>query len=71
MKKITRADAIRIFNGATEKDDPYWENVTSKFLDDPDDFDAELPTIEDVFAALGVTKEEYDAAMAEPEKGER
>ena len=66
-KHISRADAIRIFNAATDKDDPFWERQVEQFLDNPDDYDAPLPSVEDVFAALGVSRSEYIAATS-PDK---
>jgi len=68
MKEITRADAIRIFDRATDKDDPFWERLVEDFCDDSDDYDAPLPLITDVFEALGVTNAEYVAATRPPQR---
>ena len=68
MKEITRADAIRIFDSATDKDDPFWERQVERFLDNPDDYDAPLPSVADVFKALGVTETEYLAATRAPKE---
>lgn len=57
--KISRIDAIKIIDRATDRDDPYWENVTQPWYDEKKD---DLPTIYDVFAALGVTEAEYRKA---------
>lgn len=54
--KLTRIEAVRILDRATDKDDPFWEHVVEDHYDEGDD---NMPTIMDVLAALGVTKEEY------------
>tara|TARA_Y100000593_G_scaffold9465_1_gene17225 strand:+ start:203 stop:652 length:450 start_codon:yes stop_codon:yes gene_type:complete len=54
--EITRLDAIRIFDGATDKDDPFWENWVADWYDEDED---ELPSVYHFFEALGVMKEEY------------
>lgn len=56
---LTREDAIRLFDRATDRDDPFWEHLTDDFYDEATDT---LPTIDQVFEALGVTGEEYAAA---------
>ena len=63
MKPITREDAIRVFNDATDKEDPFWESLMEQFLEDSDDADAPLPSIGDVFIALGVSESEYRTAV--------
>ena len=60
MKIITREDAIKIMDKATDHDDPYWENLTDDWYDEVDDT---VPSMYDVMSALGVTKEEYDKAI--------
>lgn len=57
--KLTRIQAIRILDDATDKDDPFWEGVVQDFYDERADT---LPSIMDVFAALGVTEAEYREA---------
>ena len=63
---LTRLDAIRIIDNATDKDDPYWDQVVEDFYDEVAD---EWPSIYDVFAALGITKQEYLAALGYQEGG--
>jgi len=53
--KISRKDAIKIFCRATDKDDPYWDNLVEDHYDEEND---DWPTIYDVLEPLGVTKEE-------------
>lgn len=60
MKKVTRRDAIRILNEASDHDDPHWENVTQDWYDEADDT---LPSVVDVFAALGVPEEQFRKAV--------
>ena len=59
--KLTREDAIRIFDRATDKDDPFWEHVVEQFYDEANDT---MPDIYQVMEALGVGREEYHAAIA-------
>lgn len=54
--RLTRIEAVRILDCATDKDDPFWESVVQDFYDEKAD---NIPTIMDVLAVLGVTKEEY------------
>lgn len=56
---LSRIEAIRILDSATDKDDPFWENVVQDFYDEKADT---MPTVMDVLAALGVTKAEYKEA---------
>jgi len=58
-KKLTRIQAIALIDSATDKNDPYWENVVEHYYDEETDT---MPSIYHVFAALGVTKEEYMVA---------
>lgn len=60
MKEITRRDAIRILDRATDKDDPHWEWCVEDFYDYEND---EMPTIYHVFDALGITEQEYRDAF--------
>ncbi len=55
--KITRDDAIRIICMATDEADPYWSNLMSDFYDEKTDT---MPTIYEVLAPLGITKEEIN-----------
>lgn len=57
--ELSRAQAIRILNLATDKDDPFWEHLVSDFYDEAADT---MPTIMDVLATLGVTEAEYRQA---------
>lgn len=57
--KLSRIDAIKIIDRATDRDDPYWENVVEDWYDKKRD---DMPSIMDVFAALGVTETEYHKA---------
>lgn len=60
MKKVTRRDAIRILDMATDKDDPHWEWCVEDYYDEDTD---EWPSIYHVYAALGITEDEYRAAF--------
>ena len=55
MKKVTRLDAIKIFEQATNKAN-LWEDLMDDFYDETDD---SFPTLGHVLIALGVDKEEY------------
>lgn len=57
--KLTKAEAIRIIDLITDKDDPYWVDTVEDYYDEETD---SWPTIYQVFAALGITKEEYKKA---------
>jgi len=57
--KLTRLQAIEILDKATDQDDPFWEGVVEDYYDEDSDT---MPSIMDVFAALGVTKDEYTEA---------
>jgi len=61
MKKIniTREQSLKLIMRMTDRDDPYWENVTQDFYDEDTD---QLPTIYDVLEPLGFTKKEIDEA---------
>ena len=65
MKLITRSDAIRIFNNAVLKDDPFWENMVQDWYVEETDH---LPSVEEVFAAIGVSGEEYDNVTRSPKE---
>lgn len=54
--KLTRIEAVRILDRATDQDDPFWEHIVGDHYDEKED---NIPTIMDVLSALGVTKEEY------------
>lgn len=56
--KLTREDAIQLIDRVTDQDDPYWSNLVDDHYDEDTDT---MPTIFHVFAALGVTEEEYKA----------
>ncbi|EIU6870659.1 hypothetical protein L5169_004796 [Vibrio parahaemolyticus] len=55
MKQVTRLDAIKIFERATDQAN-LWENLMEDFYDETDD---SFPTLYHVLIALGVEKEEY------------
>jgi len=55
--KLSRIDAIKILDIATDQEDANWEHATAEFCED--EYGEDMPTIFDVFAALGITKEEY------------
>jgi hypothetical protein len=57
--KISRKEAIKIFCQATNKDDPYWDNLVEEHYDEKKD---DWPTIYDVLEPLGVTRAEIDEA---------
>jgi len=54
--QISKIDAIKILDAATDEDNDHWEHATEEYYDEETD---ECPTIFDVLIALGVTKEEY------------
>lgn len=54
--RLTRAEAIKILDDATDKDDPFWERAVEAHYDERTET---IPTIFDVFHALGVTEQEY------------
>lgn len=56
---VSREKAIQIFERATDQEDPRWIDMMDDFglYDEKTDT---WPTIYDVFAALGVTKDEID-----------
>jgi hypothetical protein len=56
---LSRVEAVRIIDRATDKDDPFWEGVVQDHYDEKAD---NMPTIMDVLAALGVTEAEYREA---------
>ena len=60
---ISREQAISILDNATDKDDPFWEYLVDDYYDEENDT---MPTIYHVFAALGVTEEEYKQATGAP-----
>lgn len=57
--KLTRIEAIKILNRATDNDDPYWEHLVDAHYDEATDT---MPSLYDVFVALGVTEAEYREA---------
>jgi hypothetical protein len=63
--KISRIDAIKIIDRATDKDDPFWEHIVEDWYDEKND---DIPSIYDVLVALGVTEAEYrEASRADGE----
>lgn len=59
--KLSRIDAIKIIDRATDEGNPGWEYATNEWRDK--DTDTSFPTIYDVLAALGVAKAEYEEAI--------
>ena len=61
--KVTRQQAIKILDRATERGgfDDWWPTLCSEVCEISADND-DYPTIYDVLAGLGVTKEECDTA---------
>lgn len=57
--KLSRIQAIEIISSITDQDDPYWENHVEDYYDEDSDT---MPSIYHVFAALGVTEQEYKDA---------
>lgn len=57
--KLSRRDAIRILDMATDKYDPYWEYVVEDFYHEATDT---MPSIYHTFAAIGITEAEYREA---------
>lgn len=55
---LSRADAIRIFEMATDHEDPYWVDLVEDWYDEETDT---WPSMYHVLAAMGVTEEEYRA----------
>lgn len=67
--KVTREFAIKLFDRATDRHDPFWERLCERY----ELFEGvrELPTIQDVFEALGVTREELSRVRAQEEAKEK
>lgn len=59
---LTRRQAIQLIDRATDKDDPFWENVISDYYDEKTD---SWPSIYHVMEALGVSTEEFKEATGE------
>lgn len=57
--KLTREQAIQIFDAATDQDDPAWEWLVEAWYDEETDT---MPSVYDVFVAIGVTEKEYKKA---------
>lgn len=66
MKKwpgtLTREQAIKIIDRATDRDDPHWDGVCEDFYDEKTDT---MPTIYQVMEALGVPEAEFKAVTGE------
>lgn len=56
--KLTREQAIQLLDAITDQDDPYWENIVEDFYHEETDT---MPSALHLFAALGITEEEYKA----------
>ena len=59
---LTRKQAIQILDRAMEHDDPFWENLVQDHYDEKTDT---MPTIFHVFSALGISPDEYRAAVGQ------
>ena len=57
--RLTKKQAIKLLDRVTDQDDPYWESLVDDYYDEETDT---MPSIYHVFAALGVTAEEYKDA---------
>lgn len=57
--KLTRSQAIKLIDRATDHDDPFWSDLVEEYYDEETDT---MPTIFDLFAALGITKDEHQKA---------
>ena len=53
---LSRRGAISMLDRITDRDDPYWSNIVEELYDEKTDT---MPTIYDLFAALGVSVDEY------------
>tara|TARA_R110002094_G_scaffold54390_7_gene65609 strand:- start:4112 stop:4663 length:552 start_codon:yes stop_codon:yes gene_type:complete len=53
---LSRADAIRIFEKATDHDDPHWDYLVEDWYNEDSDT---MPSMYHVLAAIGVTEDEY------------
>ncbi|WP_339118536.1 hypothetical protein [Halomonas sp. BMC6] len=56
---LTRQQAISLLDSITDQEDPYWENIVEDFYHEETDT---MPSVFHLFAALGITKDEYIAA---------
>lgn len=56
---LTRQQAIGLLDSITDQEDPYWENIVEDFYHEETDT---MPSVFHLFAALGITKDEYIAA---------
>lgn len=63
--KLSKKDAIKLIDNATDINDDAWEHAAEEFC--KDEYGEDLPTIMDAFAALGITKEEYREATGHNE----
>lgn len=57
--QLTRLDAIRIIENATDNPDPAWDWLVEDFYDEETDT---MPSVYHVFSALGVSADEYKKA---------
>jgi hypothetical protein len=57
--KLTKKQAIKIIEKIADQDDPYWDDAVEDFYDEDS---GAIPSIFHVFAALGVTEDEYKDA---------
>lgn len=56
---LTRQQAISLLDSITDQEDPYWENIVEDFYHEETDT---MPSVFHLFAALGITKDDYIAA---------
>lgn len=60
--KLTREQAIRLIDKITYQDDPYWDYIVEDYYDEDADT---MPSIQHLYDALGITREEYVAATGD------
>lgn len=60
--KLTREQAIRLIDKITDQDDPYWDYIVEDYYDEDADT---MPSIQHLYDALGITREEYVAATGD------
>lgn len=59
MNKLTRKEAIKVFSEIIDQDGNAFEIMVEEWYDEDAD---EMPSLEDVFEAIGVTNAEYREA---------
>lgn len=54
--KLTREQAVKLIDKIIDQDDPYWEYMVEDFYDEETDT---MPNMFHIYAALGITEDEY------------